>query len=67
MRAPKSGAGSTVAPLTQEQLRKLRESMPDLITDQFEAVGAAAVGCDAILGGGAHQSAARSIAERAGC
>ncbi len=31
------------------------------------AVGAAAVGCNAILGGGAHQSAARSIAERAGC
>jgi len=58
MRAPPSRA-----PLTEEQLRKLRESMPDLITDQFESVGAAAAGCDVILGGNAHQYAARSIAE----
>jgi vancomycin aglycone glucosyltransferase len=37
--------------------------MPDLITDQFDAVGAAAEGCDVILGANAHQYAARSIAE----
>lgn len=60
MRAPAKGA----APLTEEQLRALRASMPDLITDQFEKVGAAAEGCDVILGANAHQYAARSIAER---
>ena len=40
--------------------------MPDLITDQFDTVGAAAKGCDVILGANAHQYAARSIAEREG-
>ena len=54
------------APLTAEQLRRLRESMPDLVTNQFETVGAAAEGCDAILGANAHQYAARSIAELRG-
>jgi len=44
----------------------MRESMPDLITDQFKAVGAAAEGCDVILGANAHQYAARSIAEHRG-
>jgi vancomycin aglycone glucosyltransferase len=64
MRPPPSGPGS--APLTPEQLKKLRESMPDLITDQFDAVGAAADGCSVILGANAHQYAARSIAELRG-
>jgi vancomycin aglycone glucosyltransferase len=40
--------------------------MPDLISDQFDAVGAAAEGCDVILGANAHQYAARSIAELRG-
>ena len=44
----------------------MRESMPDLITDQFETIGAAADGCDVIVGSNAHQYAAPSIAERAG-
>src|SRR5262249_50406371 len=48
MRLPKAAAGA--APLTAEQLRQLRKSMPDLITDQFDRVGAAAEGCDVILG-----------------
>ena len=39
MPKPKSGAMPT---LTPEELRRLRESLPDLITDQFETVGAAA-------------------------
>lgn len=37
--------------------------IPDLIADQFETVGAAAEGCDLIVGAGVHQYAARSIAE----
>jgi vancomycin aglycone glucosyltransferase len=44
----------------------MRESMPDLITDQFDAIGGAAEGCDVILGANAHQYAARSIAELRG-
>jgi vancomycin aglycone glucosyltransferase len=64
MRAP-AGRGPA-APLTAEQLRRIRESMPDLITDQFDVVGAAAEGCDVILGANAHQYAARSIAELRG-
>ena len=52
--------------LTPEELRKLRESMPDLITDQFDTVGAAAEGCDVIVGANAHQYAAPSIAEHLG-
>jgi vancomycin aglycone glucosyltransferase len=68
MRMPrrKSGAMPT---LTPEELRRLRESMPDLITDQFETIGAAADGCDVIVGANAHQYAAPSIAEHAsiGC
>lgn len=49
MRAPRNGGPP--API------------PDLITDQFEVVGSAADGCDLILAGGAHQYAARSVAE----
>src|SRR5262249_46513443 len=52
--------------LTPEELRRLRDSMPDLITDQFETIGDAVDGCDVILGANAHQYAAPSIAERAG-
>jgi vancomycin aglycone glucosyltransferase len=55
MRAPRAGAASA-APAV----------IPDLITDQFDAVGSAADGCDLIVGGGAHQYAARSIAELRG-
>ncbi|HZF13181.1 MAG TPA: glycosyltransferase [Thermoanaerobaculia bacterium] len=65
MRMPARGSG-TLPKLTPEELRRLRDSMPDLITDQFETIGAAADGCDVILGANAHQYAAPSIAERAG-
>ena len=51
MRAPRAGGVAATQPI------------PDLITDQFETVGAAAKGCDVILGANAHQYAARSIAE----
>ncbi len=50
MRAPRPGAAAT-------------RPVPDLITDQFDVVGAVAKGCDIILGANAHQYAARSIAE----
>ena len=65
MRMPARGSGSPPA-LTPEELRRLRESMPDLISDQFDTIGAAADGCDVIVGANAHQYAAPSIAERAG-
>jgi len=51
MRAPRTGSVVATQPL------------PDLFTDQFDAIGAAAKGCDVILGANAHQYAARSIAE----
>jgi len=63
MPARKSGAMPT---LTPEELRRLRESMPDLITDQFESIGGAVEGCDVIVGANAHQYAGPSIAEHAG-
>jgi vancomycin aglycone glucosyltransferase len=65
MRHRRSGpesAPSAVAP-APERLRQLRPATPDLITDQFDAVGSAAKGCDLILGAGGHQYAAPSIAE----
>jgi vancomycin aglycone glucosyltransferase len=65
MRVPAHRAGTTPMP-TPEELRRLRESMPDLITDQFETIGHAADGCDVILGANAHQYAAPSIAEHSG-
>src|SRR5262245_42100838 len=65
MRAPAPRSG-TMPTLTPEELRRLRESMPDLITDQFQTIGAAVDGCDVILGANAHQYAAPSIAEHAG-
>jgi vancomycin aglycone glucosyltransferase len=40
--------------------------MPDLITDQFEVLGAALEGCDVIVGANAHQYAGPSLAERHG-
>lgn len=40
--------------------------VPDLIADQFDKLGAAAEGCGLIVGCGAHQYAARSIAEQRG-
>ncbi|MDI1446015.1 glycosyltransferase [Polyangium sp. 6x1] len=61
MRAP-SGAAAQ-APPTPEQLRALLEH---LAKDQFDATASAAEGCDVIVAGGAHQYAARSIAERRG-
>lgn len=63
MPAQKSGAAPV---LTPEELRRLRETLPDLIADQFETLGAAVHGCDVILGANAHQYAAPSIAEHAG-
>src|SRR6185312_3199591 len=65
MRPSRSGTASSapVTPLTAEQLRQTRERMPDLIADQFDTLGAAAQGCDVVLGANAHQYAARSIAE----
>ena len=65
MRAPARSAGPPRT-LTAEELRKLRESMPDLVTDQFETIGAAVDGCDVIVGANAHQYAGPSIAERFG-
>ena len=65
MRMPGRTSGA-MPTLTPEELRRLRESMPDLITDQFETIGAAADGCDVIVGANAHQYAAPSIAEHAG-
>jgi vancomycin aglycone glucosyltransferase len=65
MRMPAQRAGA-IPRLTPEELRRLRESMPDLITDQFETIRGAVDGCDVILGANAHQYAAPSIAEHAG-
>jgi len=65
MRMPRQASG-TMPKLSPEELRRLRDSMPDLITDQFETVAAAAEGCDVIVGANAHQYAAPSIAELAG-
>ena len=62
MRMPAPGAGAAPT-LTPEQLRRVQESMPDLILDQFETIGAAAEGCDVIVGANAHQYAGPSIAE----
>lgn len=65
MRAPARGAGPAPT-LSAEELRKLRESMPDLITDQFDTIGAAVDGCDVIVGANAHQYAGPSFAEYRG-
>jgi vancomycin aglycone glucosyltransferase len=65
MRMPVRKSG-TMLTLTPEEVRRLRESMPDLITDQFETIGGAVEGCDVIVGTNAHQYAAPSIANHAG-
>jgi vancomycin aglycone glucosyltransferase len=57
MRAPRRGAAAPAV---------IPDLIPDLITDQFDSVGSAARGCDLIVAGGAHQYAARSIAEANG-
>ena len=62
---PAQGAGTTLT-LTPEELRRLRESMPDLIADQFDTIAAAVHGCDLIVGANAHQYAGPSIAELKG-
>ena len=66
MRVPAAQAGSAQSALTTEQLQRLRESMPDLITDQFDSIQPAVEGCDVIIGANAHQYAAPSIAELKG-
>src|SRR3954451_14633041 len=58
MRQRESAASTGTVP-TQEELRRMREAMPDLIADQFEAVGCAAEGGDVLVGAGGHQYAAR--------
>ncbi|XXX80677.1 glycosyltransferase [Sorangium sp. So ce134] len=63
MRPPSGGAAAPAAPPTPEQIRAL---VAHLVRDQFDATAAAAEGCDVIVAGGAHQYAARSIAERRG-
>lgn len=55
MRAPRPGAAAASP----------AEPM-DLIANQFDVIAAAADGCDAIVGAGVHQYAARSIAELRG-
>jgi vancomycin aglycone glucosyltransferase len=60
---PRANSNAPATPPPAEQLRQMRAQMPDLITDQFNTVGAAVKGCDVILGANAHQYAARSIAE----
>ena len=65
MRLPAKGSRATPT-LTAEELRRLRESMPDLVTDQFETIRNAVDGCDVIVGANAHQYAAPSIAELLG-
>ena len=60
------GLGFEAAPVGVEMRQRVGgkvDAVPDLIADQFESVGAAAEGCDGILGANAHQYAARSIAE----
>ncbi|MDD5370892.1 MAG: hypothetical protein PHQ40_17560 [Anaerolineaceae bacterium] len=45
-----------------EELRRLRDSMPDLIADQFKTIRAAGEGCVVIVGANSHHYAAPSIA-----
>jgi vancomycin aglycone glucosyltransferase len=66
MRAPPRKSSAPPPTLSPEELRRLRESMPDLVTDQFDTIGASVDGCDVIVGCNAHQYAAPSVAERAG-
>jgi hypothetical protein len=43
--------------LTPEELRRLREPVPDLYTNQFDTIDAAVNGCAVIVGANAHQYA----------
>lgn len=63
MREPSGAAATQASTPTPEQVRALVEH---LVRDQFDATASAAEGCDVIVAGGAHQYAARSIAERLG-
>ncbi|WP_104987668.1 glycosyltransferase [Sorangium cellulosum] len=63
MRQPSGAAATQASPPTPEQIRAL---VAHLVRDQFDATASAAEGCDVIVAGGAHQYAARSIAERLG-
>ena len=65
MRMPVTKSGARPK-LTPEEVPRLRDSMPDLIADQFETIGGAVEGCDVIVGANAHQYAAPSIADHAG-
>ncbi|XXY45059.1 glycosyltransferase [Sorangium sp. So ce269] len=63
MRQPSGAAAAQASTPTPEQIRAL---VAHLVRDQFDATASAAEGCDVIVAGGAHQYAARSIAERLG-
>ncbi|MGK3967547.1 glycosyltransferase [Sorangium sp. So ce1667] len=63
MRQPSGAAAAQASTPTPEQIRAL---VAHLARDQFDATASAAEGCDVIVAGGAHQYAARSIAERLG-
>lgn len=63
MRQPSGAAATQASPPTPEQIRALVEH---LVRDQFDATASAAEGCEVIVAGGAHQYAARSVAERLG-
>ncbi len=54
---------TTQAPPTPEQLRQLME---DTVAGQFEAITAAAIGCDVLVAGMALQFALHSVAEQMG-
>jgi hypothetical protein len=56
MRLPTQKSGRTLT-LTPEELRRLREPVPDLNTNQFETIDAAVNGCAVIVGANAHQYA----------
>jgi vancomycin aglycone glucosyltransferase len=57
MRLPAQKSGTTQT-LTAEALRRLREPVPDLNTNQFETIDAAVNGCAVIVGANAHEYAA---------
>jgi hypothetical protein len=65
MRLPAQKSGTTLT-LTPEDLRRRREPVPDLNTNQCETIDAAVNRCAVIVGANAHQYAAPSIAERMG-
>lgn len=50
----------------KDRAEALRRTIPDTVALQFEAIGAAAVDCDILIGCGALQIAAHSIAQQRG-